>query len=776
MESNETSRKAETSAKITSQENEPNVEETYKAFVESVAQAVLLVDDEGKIQVANKESEKIFGCDAIELSGRRLTSFISDGIDIFSNQRGLAIETLGFRKNGETVDLEVVRGEFVHENHNYHTLLIREIGHRKQTESTLQSISQRYEALLDSINAFTWEGEAFPFRLTYVSPQVEKVYGYPVERWVNDAEFWKKILHPEDRDWAIAYCDEEIRKKRSYQLTYRVITADGKTVWVRDTANAVLKEGDVLSIRGLVNDVTDYMRTENELLMSKQLYRDLVEKANDIIYSHDMEGNIISLNEVGLRLTGYTREEALQMKIFDIITPEYLEKAHEMIANKTEGEEKTVYDLEIKRKDGSCFMVEVSTNLIYQSGKPVGVQGIARDVTERKMLQTQLHQAQKMETVGRLAGGIAHDFNNLLTVILGKADLALMQLKDSSGNLLIDIEVIRNAAEKAAAMTQQILAFSRKQVLQPRIVDLNTIVINISKILKRLISENIELETSLAEGLGRVSADPSRIEQVIMNLAVNARDAMPEGGKLTIETANANLDTNYSRQHLNARPGRYVMLAVSDNGVGINNEVLKHIFEPFYTTKESGRGTGLGLATVYGIVKQSGGYIWVYSEENVGTTFKIYLPLVDEPQKMTLPSQSASQLSEGNETILLVEDDDSIRAIVKEMMILMGYKVIDAPNGIKALKIAQETTEPIDLVITDVIMPGMSGRQLAEQLKRLNEEIKVLYMTGYSDEAIVRHGILEQGLESLQKPFTFESLSFKIREMLDYDSSRQTSQ
>jgi signal transduction histidine kinase/ActR/RegA family two-component response regulator len=464
------------------------------------------------------------------------------------------------------------------------------------------------------------------------------------------------------------------------------------------------------------------------------------------------------------------------MKIFDVITPEYLEKAHEMIANKTEGEEKTVYDLEIKRKDGSCFMVEVSTNLIYQSGKPVGVQGIARDVTERKMLQTQLHQAQKMETVGRLAGGIAHDFNNLLTVILGKADLALMQLKDSSGNLLIDIEVIRNAAEKAAAMTQQILAFSRKQVLQPRIVDLNTIVINISKILKRLISENIELETSLAEGLGRVSADPSRIEQVIMNLAVNARDAMPEGGKLTIETANANLDTNYSRQHLNARPGRYVMLAVSDNGVGINNEVLKHIFEPFYTTKESGRGTGLGLATVYGIVKQSGGYIWVYSEENVGTTFKIYLPLVDEPQKMTLPSQSAAQLSEGNETILLVEDDDSIRAIVKEMMILMGYKVIDAPNGIKALKIAQETTEPIDLVITDVIMPGMSGRQLAEQLKRLNEEIKVLYMTGYSDEAIVRHGILEQGLESLQKPFTFESLSFKIREMLDYDSSRQTSQ
>ncbi len=372
-----------------------------------------------------------------------------------------------------------------------------------------------------------------------------------------------------------------------------------------------------------------------------------------------------------------------------------------------------------------------------------------------------------MEAIGRLAGGIAHDFNNLLTVIKGYSQLSLLGFKEGDplrGNL----EEIKNAADKAADLTHQLLAFSRRQILELRVLDLNTLLQNLDKMLRRVIGEDIELVTILAEDLGRVKIDPGQIEQMIMNLAVNARDAMPYGGKLTIETANQELDEEYARVHVAVTPDRYVMLSVSDTGIGMTPEVRERVFEPFFTTKEKGKGTGLGLSTVYGIVKQSGGNIWVYSELGKGTTFKIYLPRVDEPlEERRVGREVKEGLPRGNETILLVEDDEEVRKLAVQVLVNQGYKVLEAPQGLDAFLICAEHDDPIHLLLTDVVMPKMSGRELAETLISLRPKIKVLYMSGYTDNAIVHHGILGEGMNYLQKPFSVKELSRKVREVLD---------
>ena len=395
------------------------------------------------------------------------------------------------------------------------------------------------------------------------------------------------------------------------------------------------------------------------------------------------------------------------------------------------------------------------------------VRDLERSLAELRRTQDQLVQAQKMEAIGRLAGGVAHDFNNLLTAIIGYSELLLMGLDDLDPRRK-DMEEIKKAADRAAVLTRQLLAFSRKQVLQPRVLDLNTTIANMEKMLRRLIREDIELITVLDPNLGQVKADPGQIEQVLMNLAVNARDAMPQGGKLTIETKNVYLDEDYAYQHMDVQPGYYVMLAVSDTGVGMDEETLSHLFEPFFTTKEIGQGTGLGLSTIYGIVKQSGGHIWVYSEPGQGTTFKIYLLRTEgdvEPGKRTpIPTESL----EGSETILLVEDADAVRDMARLALLQSGYTVLAAHDGEEALQIYEKHEGPVHLLVTDVVMPGgMSGCQLAERLTTQWPEMKVLFMSGYADDAIVRHGLLKPGVTFLQKPFAPATLTHKVRETLD---------
>ena len=406
------------------------------------------------------------------------------------------------------------------------------------------------------------------------------------------------------------------------------------------------------------------------------------------------------------------------------------------------------------------------TPLRHPDGTVQGSVVALRDITERRQLEKQLFMAQKLEAIGRLTGGIAHDFNNLLGVVTGFSDLVLERLEPESP-LRPRVEQIKKAGERGISLTRQLLAFGRQQVLEPRVLCLNDMVSDTMKMLQQLLGEDIEITTLLAPELGSVKADPSQLEQVLMNLALNARDAMPTGGKLTIETANSELDESYSQRHVVVQPGPYVMLAVSDAGVGMDAEIQARIFEPFFTTKEKGKGTGLGLSTVYGIVKQSGGYIWVYSELEKGTAFKVYLPRIREAAEEVRARQARATVPRGRETILLLEDEAALRELIHEWLAEMGYTVLEAKSGAEALKISKSHTGSIHLLLTDVVMPGMSGRELAERLAPARPAMKVLFISGYTNNAIVHHGVLKAGVSFLQKPFTREALAQKIRETLD---------
>ncbi len=427
-----------------------------------------------------------------------------------------------------------------------------------------------------------------------------------------------------------------------------------------------------------------------------------------------------------------------------------------------------------RRKDGQLIDVLISVAPLISAKDHIdGASVIAHDLTETLHLQEQFRQAQKMEAVGRLAGGVAHDFNNLLTIISGYSEIVVGKLSigDPTRELVSEIG---KAGERAAGLTQQLLAFSRKTVLQPSVLDLNLIITDCVKMLRRLVGEDVELNASFSPSLGRAKIDPGLFDQALINLAVNARDAMAAGGKLTFETANIELDASYCLTHPSATPGRYVMVAVNDNGTGMSDEIKARMFEPFFTTKEPGKGTGLGLAMVYGFIKQSGGYIAVYSELNVGTTFKLYFPEVQEAVRTSKSHPNLKVMPHGTETILLVEDEDGVRALARHVLQTCGYTVLEASRGEEALRVAERYQGPIHLLLTDVVMPGMSGRLVAERMGALKPGIKTVFASGYTDDAVVRHGVLEAETHFLQKPYTTAAMTQKVRAALDSSTRQRT--
>jgi len=493
----------------------------------------------------------------------------------------------------------------------------------------------------------------------------------------------------------------------------------------------------------------------------------LVEHAPVGIYRSSPEGRFLSVNAAVVRMLGY--ESAADVLGLDMARDVYADAAERQRLVERDTYSDRQYDsveATWKRRDGRLLTVQLSVRAVRnRAGQVEYYETFVRDVTDQRRLQQQVLQSQKMEAVGRLAGGIAHDSNNLLTVITSYSDLLLEDLAPGDAKR-DDLEQVRKAADGAAALTRQLLAFSRQQVVEPRVVSLNTVVEGLQKILRRVIGEDIELTTTLAPDLGAVRADVGQLEQVLMNLAVNARDAMPTGGRLTVETANVEHDPDYARDREAAAVRQFAMLAVSDTGCGMDEATKARIFEPFFTTKEPGKGTGLGLATVYGIVKQAGGFIWVYSEPGQGTSFKIYLPEVDATAERTT-AVAGARAPRGTETVLLVEDAAAVRAVTKQVLERQGYVVLEAPDGEAALRLAQQHRGPIHLLLTDVVMPRVSGRELAERLTQVRPDMRVLYASGYTDDSVVRHGILELGTAYLQKPFSPESLARKVRNVLD---------
>ncbi|HSE31438.1 MAG TPA: PAS domain S-box protein [Pyrinomonadaceae bacterium] len=638
-----------------------------------------------------------------------------------------------------------------------------------QADWSLEESERRYREIFenakDAIYVHDLNG-----RYTLVNRAAEKLTGYSREEILQLTVF--DMASPEHVDLICNSLKQKLSDHAPTTYEVEAIRKDGTPVPVEVSSRLIYRNGRPIGVQGTVRDIKERRRAEEVVRASEQRYRDLVENANDIIFTCDMLGNITSLNRAGERVTGYTAEEALKMNIAQAVSPDDIAKVRHMLSRKRVADVATVYDLELITKSGGRAAVEVSSRAIVKDGEAVGVQGIARDITDRQRMeddlrasQAQLQQSQKLEAVGQLAGGVAHDFNNLLTAIIGYSDFALRKMR-ANNPIRLDIEEIKKAAGRAASLTRQLLAFSRKQILKPEILDLNLVVGDMHKMLQRLIGEDIDLITTLTTESEPVRADRGQLEQIIMNLVVNARDAMPFGGSVTIETANAMFDDASASEHLPVKAGKYVMLAVSDTGLGMDANTKLHIFEPFFTTKELGKGTGLGLSTVYGIVKQSGGFICVYSELNVGTTFKIYLPSLGELGfEQDARSFEASDDSETG-TVLLVEDDPLVRNVALRALESAGYQVLESRNGHGALAMAQSCEDEIDLLITDVVMPLMGGRELAQELSALHPKTSILFMSGYTDDAVVRHGVMDKDIEYLQKPFTPESLVRRVGEVL----------
>jgi two-component system, cell cycle sensor histidine kinase and response regulator CckA len=553
------------------------------------------------------------------------------------------------------------------------------------------------------------------------------------------------------------------RSGLTFSGVWRAQRKDGSEIDVDCTTHDHVFDGKRARVV-MALDVTERMEAERALRASEARYRDLFENANDLITAVDLDGRLTAVNEAFVRATGYSREELIGKPIAELVPAGSQAAIASARGQKLDGAESTVYDSELLARDGHLIRVEVSSRLIFENGQPVGTEAIGRDISDRLELEEQLRQAQRLEAIGRLAGGVAHDFNNLLTVISGYTETLLEESDRSSEPELTQIAA---AADRAAILTRQLLAFSRRQVLQPRVLELNGVVEGITPMLSRLIGEDLELVASLAPGLDRVLADPNQLEQVLLNLAVNARDAMPDGGVLTIQTANVELDDEYVAHHGESNSGQHVMLAISDTGTGMDADTLSHVFEPFFTTKSVGTGTGLGLATVYGIVKQSGGSIWVYSELGKGTTFKVYLPVTESAVADDEPRAAGAPAPTGSETILLAEDEEPLRRLTATLLERHGYVVIAAESADEALLIAEENSRRIDLLLTDLIMPGLSGAAVAERVTELVPGVKVLFMSGYADNIVVRNGNLSPGAAFLEKPFSAGDLAAKVRETLD---------
>ena len=757
-------------AQKVAQERLQQRESYWRALIDRGSDIITLLDAGGGILYESPSVERVLGYTPSELVGRNVfrgmhpadVAAAQESFErVVKSARGDMVVTCRFKYKGggwrtleitaaNLLDDPLVRGIVVN---------ARDVSERQEAQQALVESEAKFRAVAEmaSCGIYIHDGK----RLLYVNRGLAEITGYTTAELLT-GDPWD-IVHPEYRErmkqnFAGRMRGEDIPARYEFKIRRK----GGEEAWLDFSTSQIQFEGRTCLLAS-VFDVTERMRAEQALRKSEERYRELFENANDMIFTCDLSGHITSVNRVALEITGYSEAEALALNVFRMVVPAHQARAQESMQKKLMGEGETRYEVDILAKDGHAITLELATRLIYEKGKPVGAQAIARDISERRHLEQQLRQAQKMEAIGRLAGGVAHDFNNLLMVIRGYTELLLDAVPKEDSKHLHGDKVLR-AVDRAHALTQQLLAFGRKQVSAPKILNLTTVLNDMSKMLPPLIGEDVELTIVNHLGLWHVNADPGQVEQVIMNLATNARDAMPKGGRLRLETANVEVG-EIEPVHPGVAPGHYALLAVSDSGQGMDEQTQARLFEPFFTTKERGKGTGLGLSTVYGIVKQSGGYINVVSKPGQGTTFRIYLPRVEAEKDAASAASVAKASYHGTETVLLVEDEEEVRKVTRQFLQKNGYKVLEASNGTEALQVAQRYIGAIHLLLSDVVMPGMQGGELRTRLLPLRPNIRVLFMSGYTGDSLPGGGEIAPE-ELLQKPFTFEMLSRRMREAL----------
>jgi PAS domain S-box-containing protein len=636
------------------------------------------------------------------------------------------------------------------------------------TNAALSESEQRLRQLTENISEVFWMRDLAQNQVLYVSPAYETLWGRTCRSLYDCPQSWLEAVHPEDRERvqqaALARHAEGI-----YDEEFRIVRPDGTMRWVRDRAFPVRDSAGLADqVVGVARDVTVHKEAEAEKLhRSETHFRLLIEHASDLITVLNLKGLIRFQSPSLERVLGYVPAKLLGRSVLEFVHPEDLQQARTSFERALSEPSATVsLECRFRHQNGRWRMLQSTGRALPGAGSEDLMVLNSRDVTEQKQLEAQLRQSQKMEAVGQLAGGVAHDFNNLLSVIIGHSELLEMSLPRGQ-QLSESVTEIGRAAERAAALTRQLLAISRQQVLEFKVLDLNAIVAAAEKMLRRLIGEDVQLTTSLQPDLGPVRADPGQIDQVLLNLAVNARDAMPKGGTLNFGTRNVEPDPIYGSAHPELHPGRYVLMAVTDTGCGMTPETQARIFEPFFTTKSVGQGTGLGLSVVHGIVEQCGGYVEVFSVPERGTTFKIYLPVSEEPASKTSERAHAKSPQGHGETVLLVEDETPVRNVTLLLLESLGYRVLEAASAEEALCLVETGPKKFELLMTDVIMPGRSGLELADVLCSRDPGLKVLFQSGYTGEAMLRHGIVKPEMALLKKPFALDALAKKVREVLD---------
>jgi two-component system, cell cycle sensor histidine kinase and response regulator CckA len=743
----------------------------YRHILDTASEGICALNADGQLTYVNRRAAEMLGYEGPEaLLGRRIVELMfpddrresSPGLEGWKgglqNQFDLRLQCRG----GEELWVLASTSPILDQEGRFAGALVMftDVTARRRAERALRESEARYRRIVETANEGVWMTDA-SWRTEYVNRVMAGMMGYRVEEMVGRTLL--SFVFEDDRD-GVRRAIDPVRDGAREPVELRLRRKGGAEIWVTASTAQILDErGAIEGLLAMCSDITARRRAAAE----RARLNSAVEQAAEAIMMTKRDGTIVYVNPAWQRLTGHSSTDVLgrtpRLLRADVQNPRVYSDLWETILDGRvwRGE------LTNRHKDGSLYTWEETiTPVRDESGRITEFIAFGQDTSARRDLEARLRQSQKMEAVGRLAGGVAHDFNNLLTVITGYSERLLTGLADDDP-LRKGAEAIKRSADRAASLTQQLLAFSRRQILAPKVLDLNHVVTNMNKLLRRLIGEDVELVTRPAADLGRIKADPNQIEQVIMNLAVNSRDAMPQGGTLTIETSNVLLDKAFAAQYLGLQPGPYVVLTVTDTGCGMDQETQSHLFEPFFTTKEQGKGTGLGLSTTYGIVKQSGGYIWAESEVGRGTTFRIYLPRIDEVTESPAPAPEARTAPLGSETILLVEDEEAVRHLLRDILLRYGYTVLEAENGPQAIAVCRAHSEPIHLVITDMVMPQMSGWEVADAVSALRPKARLIYMSGYIEHVVVEQRVLESGVAFLGKPFTPETLGRKVREVLD---------